>query len=583
MAYVKTNWINNSAPARNASNLNKQEQGISDAHQLANIAQSGVNTNTPNIATNTSNIATNTPNIATNTSNIAINTFNIATNTFNIDTNTSDIATNTSDIATNTSDIASLSSNENMRGAWNPTAITEYPTDAVLNDSWYISGVIESGYLYTTGDLIGLMAQNMDKIILTSIGWSLISNNLTVSIPNLAIGRTTNPLCKLNLKNKIDLQGVDTPTFTRATEGNREAITSGLIETMAIDASRFETDGLKIEPASTNVCLWSDDLTNALWTKQGTTTVTLDAVLAPDGVSQSNLVTYGTDNNHVNQVISNSSDLVDSSIYFKQGTADYFAFSTIEQSTFKGIRYRYHYATKTLSYLGSGTTIYEGSVEELNDGWFRMEIKTVLVDFPHTEKKVQIYMSDINEGETNYVWRVQIEESYYKTSDIKTEDAPVTRAEDVLSMISADNFPNISKGFTIKTVLKPNVAIDTISKWIWSYFYSWDNYIALTIFNEDMTIVVAKDGVSFATTLIKYNNNEENVVVTRADESGMMSIFLNGEFIIANNYSTVLDVKILSDIYFGKRESSQPTVFNGHIKTFETTQNILTNEEIRLW
>ena len=33
MAYNKTNWVNDSAPALDAANLNKIEQGIYDAHQ----------------------------------------------------------------------------------------------------------------------------------------------------------------------------------------------------------------------------------------------------------------------------------------------------------------------------------------------------------------------------------------------------------------------------------------------------------------------------------------------------------------------------------------------------------------------
>lgn len=35
MSYSKTSWINNQLPAINAENLNKIEQGIADAHELA--------------------------------------------------------------------------------------------------------------------------------------------------------------------------------------------------------------------------------------------------------------------------------------------------------------------------------------------------------------------------------------------------------------------------------------------------------------------------------------------------------------------------------------------------------------------
>jgi len=37
MAYTKTVWVNNTTPAIHASNLNKMEQGIKDAHTVANV------------------------------------------------------------------------------------------------------------------------------------------------------------------------------------------------------------------------------------------------------------------------------------------------------------------------------------------------------------------------------------------------------------------------------------------------------------------------------------------------------------------------------------------------------------------
>ena len=39
MAYIKTEWVNDSKPAINAANLNKIEQGIADAHAV--VAEPG--------------------------------------------------------------------------------------------------------------------------------------------------------------------------------------------------------------------------------------------------------------------------------------------------------------------------------------------------------------------------------------------------------------------------------------------------------------------------------------------------------------------------------------------------------------
>ena len=39
MAYIKTEWVNDSKPAINAANLNKIEKGIADAHAI--VAEPG--------------------------------------------------------------------------------------------------------------------------------------------------------------------------------------------------------------------------------------------------------------------------------------------------------------------------------------------------------------------------------------------------------------------------------------------------------------------------------------------------------------------------------------------------------------
>ena len=44
MAYTKTTWVNDTAPAINATNLNKMEQGIYDAHDTADAATSAIST-----------------------------------------------------------------------------------------------------------------------------------------------------------------------------------------------------------------------------------------------------------------------------------------------------------------------------------------------------------------------------------------------------------------------------------------------------------------------------------------------------------------------------------------------------------
>lgn len=177
--YTKTNYVDGAAPARNAANLNNTENGIKNAHDELNVHEQ-----------------------------------DIIDLSAKINNNTTSINNNKQDIDKNTNDISVLSSGENMKGAWTPTAETEYPT-AVVNDSYYIGSVSENGYTYVTGDLVGETVHNMDKIIKTGSGWSLISNNLLVSIPNGAIGTINTPIFKmLSVAVFNILNGTDYHSFT---------------------------------------------------------------------------------------------------------------------------------------------------------------------------------------------------------------------------------------------------------------------------------------------------------------------------------------------------------------------------------
>ena len=184
MAYTKTTWNNNASPSISADKLNNIEEGISNAH-------SDISSNLSDINTNKSNIATNAANIATNTAGIASNDSDIASLDSRVSANTSNISTNTTNIAKNTDDIATLISGETPQGAWTPVDGAEYPVSYQNGWSWYISGVSENGYTFTGGYLTGKNTQNMDKLIRISTGWSLIENDLTLSVPNGGTGASS--------------------------------------------------------------------------------------------------------------------------------------------------------------------------------------------------------------------------------------------------------------------------------------------------------------------------------------------------------------------------------------------------------
>jgi len=154
MSYSKTVWIDGQAPARNAANLNKQEQGIADAHTLVETAQSGVDANA-----------------------VDINQLG------------SDMSSFDGRITNNEDAISSLSAGETPMGAFSPTGGAEYPSSPGVNQSWYISGLSVNGYTYVGGDLVGLKTYSMDKIIYTAGGWSLVSSNSNITVTGSKAGK----------------------------------------------------------------------------------------------------------------------------------------------------------------------------------------------------------------------------------------------------------------------------------------------------------------------------------------------------------------------------------------------------------
>ena len=93
-------------------------------------------------------------------------------------------------------------------------------------------------------------------------------------------------------------------TFDRASTATRVG-QNGLIETVAIDLPRLNYDisngvvqscpSLLLEPASTNLITYSEDFSNAYWTKSGTSVVS-DSATSPDGTLNADNLTEDSSN-----------------------------------------------------------------------------------------------------------------------------------------------------------------------------------------------------------------------------------------------------------------------------------------------
>lgn len=185
----------------------------------------------------------------------------------------------------------------------------------------------------------------------------------------------------------------------------------------------------------TNLLTYSQALDNAAWVK-GQTTVTADAVTAPDGTTTADRVfqTAVTNNFHVQQAFGTtvSGTAYTSSIYARQGTSRYIQL-TYSTGGFAGTQYaNVDLQTGTVGTIGSGASV---SVVDAGGGWWRIAYAStanaaasapffVFMVTSNTAARVESFAGNA----ANYVdlWGAQVETGPVVTDYIPTTTAPVT-------------------------------------------------------------------------------------------------------------------------------------------------------------
>lgn len=199
-----------------------------------------------------------------------------------------------------------------------------------------------------------------------------------------------------------------TVTFTRASTATY-VNSSGLIASAAIDAPRIDynpstlvTRGLLIEPAATNLCLYSDDFTNAAWTASNCTTA--KTATGPDGVSNSaSTLTATAGNATVLQAITSASASRLTSCWIKRRTGT----GVVEMTQDNGTAW---------------------AAVTVTASWTRVSIAAATAANPTVGLRI------VTSGDAIDVALFQHETGTAISSAIPTTSATVTRAADVASM-----------------------------------------------------------------------------------------------------------------------------------------------------
>ena len=218
--------------------------------------------------------------------------------------------------------------------------------------------------------------------------------------------------------------------------------------------------GLLVEEQRTNLALYSEDFTNAAWTKENAT-ATANATAAPDGATTADRLNAsagaGVHSTYTATAITVATGTnAASTIYVKKGTHR-FVYMTQSVSVAHNFTAIFDLdgggSTATQTGVGSlSGTIASTSQTDVGNGWFRLSVtgsatgasRFVAVGFAqaatgNTIDNVGNVTYTAAGTETIFIWGAQLEAGAFATSYIPTVASTVTRSADVAT-ITGQNF-----------------------------------------------------------------------------------------------------------------------------------------------
>jgi len=255
------------------------------------------------------------------------------------------------------------------------------------------------------------------------------------------------------------------PTFTNLTTTARTFVGSdGLIQTAATNVPRIDFDpvtrlcrGLLIEEQRTNLLTYSEDFSNAAWSKVNAT-VTANASVAPDGTTTADKLIANTtlDQHRCDQTPSSTAVAQTFSVYVK--AAGY---------GFVGLRLNatgalFDLSTGGINIISAGIT---AQSTYFGNGWYRCSI-TKATGVANDVCRINIsdgsgIASNFTGNGTDgiFLWGAQLEAGAFATSYIPTTTGSLVRSADFCSITGAafTGFYNQTEGTLVFKGMKPAV------------------------------------------------------------------------------------------------------------------------------
>jgi hypothetical protein len=232
-------------------------------------------------------------------------------------------------------------------------------------------------------------------------------------------------------------------TFTRASAAwSLEGVQ------VATDVPRLDSRGLWIEGARSNLCLRSQTLSDAAWTKT-TSSITADAVVAPDGATTGDTYVEAGVSSHLRptaSITTVASTTYTYSFYAKRSNCDWFRILVADNSGLATNVARAWFnlnsgVAGTSSVAGAGFTSPSTAIVAIGSGWHRCSL-TFTTSVTSIWPAVQTADADASTTRANvgggagiggevHLWQGQVEAGGFASSPIVTAGSTVTRAVDL--------------------------------------------------------------------------------------------------------------------------------------------------------
>jgi hypothetical protein len=335
------------------------------------------------------------------------------------------------------------------------------------------------------------------------------------------------------------------------------AVTKTFAETLRTeyDPVTGENLGALIEGGSTNLALYSEDFSNAAWTKLSGATVASNTTLAPDNTFSADTLILGASNvSRTEQAVLPTSLVVHTFSFWARSDSE--------------VDFRVEIGASN-----SGLTTRTAS-----NKWQRFTVSGT----PHALASVYPQIKNTDSiGKTLYIWGAQLEALPFTSSYIRTEGAAVSRSADKLSLPSTSALKE--NNFTIRTKFSVLHLNDPTPI---SYVAAHEGLnqpsgSSLRVFTYGLGIL-SRFGTSSSLNsgFGSIANIEDDYVTTYLDntvrtyDNGVAGATTSGQGVYAPNSN--------NPVFIGANQSGNNEFLNGHISKLSTYAQAMTAQEITL-